>query len=174
MKSLAATIVHRRIYYPRPIAALPDILMIELARGFRSKGLPLGRYYPVLVETAQEQREIEDFLGIAREEICPPDLLDSRPATLPCEHVTIAHYGPSTEGWPYVLLCRWPPGLAASSPEHLRLFARQAYTFDLFEKRPQLERASSNLLLFLEHRGRAFDIEIVPAEWSPIPGRQPH
>lgn len=174
MISLAATIVRRRIYYPRPIAALPDILMIELKGEFRRKSLPLGRYYPMLVETAEEQQEVEDFLSLPREEICPPDLLDSRPATLPAEHLTIAHYGPSAIGWPYVLLCRWPFGFAAASPEYLRLFARQAYTFDLFEKRPQLERASCNLLLFLERRGRGFDIEIVPASWSPLPGQEPN
>ena len=173
MISLGAAIVRRRIYYPRPIAGLPDILMIEIEAGFHRGYLPLGRFYPMLVETADEQREVEDYLSEPREHVGPPDLLDARPATLPAEHITIAHYGPSADGWPFVLLCRWPADLTATAPEHLRMFARGVYTFDLFREERRLGRASDNLLLCLERRGQALDIEVIPPEWSP-PSRQRH
>lgn len=173
MLSLDTTIVRRRIYYPRPIAGLPDILMIEVGSEFRRRSLPLGRYYPMIVETAEEQQEVEDYLNKPREQVGPPDLLDERPAILLAEHITIAHYGPSADGWPFVLLCRWPADLTATAPEHLRMFARGAYTFDLFREERRLERASDSLLLCLERRGQALNIEVIPPEWSP-PSRQRH
>jgi hypothetical protein len=173
MISLGAIIVRRRIYYPRPIAGLPDILMIEMVAEFRRGNLPLGRFYPILVETAEEQQEVEDYLNEPREHVGPPDLLDARPATLPADHITIAHYGPSTDGWPFVLLCRWPADLAATWPEYLRIFARGVYTFELFRERRQLERASDNLLFGLKQRRPCFNIEVIPPEWLPQEGR-PH
>jgi hypothetical protein len=173
MITLGATIVRRRIYYPRPIAGLPDILMIEVEAEFRRGNLPLGRFYPMLVETAEEQQEVEDYLGEPREHVGPPDLLDARPATLVADHITIAHYGPSADGWPFVLLCRWPPCLAATSPGHFRLFARGIYTFELFGERLRLERASDNLLSSLKRRGPSFTIEVIPPEW-PLPEGRPH
>ena len=173
MISLGTTIVHRRIYYPRPIVGLPDILMIEIETEFRRGNLPLGRFYPMLVETVEEQQEVEDYLNAPREHVGPPDLLDARPAIFPAEHITIAHYGPSADGWPFVLLCRWPPNFTASAPKHLRIFARGVYTFDLFWEQRRLERASDDLLLSLERREQSFNIEVIPPEWSPFDGR-PH
>jgi len=172
MVSLSTRVARRRVFYPRPILAMPDILMIDMPVGLREPSLPLGRYCPILVETAAEQRELETYLEEEYEQPCPPDPFASRPSMLPNDHITVAHYGPPTEGWPYGILCRWPPDLT-SAAEELRMFARHAYTIELFGDREQLEAASDRLLALLKRRGRV-RIEIVRPDWSAAPGTPPH
>ena len=173
MVSLSRTVAHHRIFYPRPIRAMPDILMIDMPAEFCSASLPLGRYYPILIETLAEQRELEAFLDDECQVPRPPDLLDARPSGLATDHVTVAHYGPPGAYWPYVLLCRWPPDLTEVMPEKLRIFARRVYTIELFAARAQLERASDMLLTLLKRRS-GVRIEIVFADWSAEPGAAPH
>lgn len=168
MVSLNTRVARRCVFYPRPILAMPDILMIELPPELREPSLPLGRYRPIFVETATEQGELEAWFENGGEQ---PDLLDSlasRSSTLPGDYVTVAHYGRPAEGWPFVLLCRWPRNLATAL-EELRMFARQAYTIELFAEREQLEQATDRLLVVLKQRGTA-RIEIVTPDWSPPPG----
>jgi len=172
MVSLSSKVARRRAFYPRPILATPDILMIDMPAELREPNLPLGRYCPILVETAAEQRELETYLDEEREQPRPLDPLGSRPSTLPNDHITIAHYGPPIDGWPYVILCRWPPDLTTAA-EELRMFARDAYTIELFDDREQLEQASDRLLAVLKRRGMV-QIEIVPPDWSAAPGTPPH
>src|SRR3546814_2463742 len=99
MFSLSTTVARHRIFYPRPILAMPDILMIDMPAEFRSPSLPLGHYHPILIETVAEQHELEAYL----EEECQvppsPDLLDARPSAHPADHITVAHYGPPFENW---------------------------------------------------------------------------
>ena len=115
MVSLSTKVARRRVFYPRPILAMPDILMIDIPAELREPSLLLGRYCPILVETAAEQRELEAYLEEEHEQPCPPDPFASRPSTLPNDHITVAHYGPPVEGWPYVILCRWPPDLTTAA-----------------------------------------------------------
>ena len=129
MVTLAATIARRRIYYPRPLACLPDILMIDMPRRSGTTRRGLKRFHPIMVETLEEQSEIEAFLEEEREGIVAPDFLEERPSTFPREHLTIAHYRPSRAGWPYVQLCQWPADFAARFPGSDRMFVRGAYTF---------------------------------------------
>jgi hypothetical protein len=173
MISLGMTVARHRIFYPRPILALPDILMIEMSVEFHTVSLPLGRYHPILVETIAEQHEIEAYLDEERHIPCLPDLLDTRPSVLPGDHIVIVQYGPPAEDWPYVLLCRWPPGLTTAVPEELELFARGAYTIELIDDREQLEQASDRLLGLLKRRRRT-RIEIVLPDWSAVPGEASH
>lgn len=173
MVSLAATVARRRIYYPRPVASLPDILMIHIPRSFASKRLPLGRFYPIMVETVQEQSEVDGFLAQERDSLVPPDLLDERPSTLLREHLTIAHYGPSVPAWPFVQLCLWPVEFAAKASSKDRLFARGVYTFELFRDREALEAASKELLASLDQR-HALNVELVFPDWSADPDRSPN
>jgi len=168
MVSLAATIARRRIYYPRPIASLPDILMIDIPRRFAGRGLPLTRFYPIMVETAQEQAEVDAFLRRERKALIPPDLLDERLSIFPKAHLTIAHYRPSQAAWPYVQLCQWPTEFAARASSRDRLFARGAYTFELFDDRKRLEEASKVLLASLDRR-HALRVEMVFPDWSQDP-----
>ena len=173
MVSLAATIGNRRVYYPRPAANLPDILMVENPQRFASKRRSLKRFHPIIVETVEEQSELEAFLAQERDLLVPPDLLDERPSTLVRKHLTIAHYRPSEPGWPFVQLCQWPAHFAAKTASSDRLFARGAYTFELFGDRQRLEKASKALLASVDRR-HAFQVEIVFPDWSPDPDASPN
>jgi hypothetical protein len=173
MVTLAATIARRRIYYPRPLACLPDILMIDTPRRSGTLRRGLKRFRPIMVETVDEHSEIEAFLDEEREGIVAPDLLDERLSTFPREHLTIAHYRPSEAGWPYVQLCQWPADFAARFATSGRLFARGAYTFELFGDRPRLEKAAKALVASLDRR-HAPHVEIVFPDWSNDPGASPH
>src|SRR3546814_11354014 len=46
-----------RLYYHRPLATLPDILLIDIPLRFSGGGLALGRYYPVILESLAERSE---------------------------------------------------------------------------------------------------------------------
>jgi hypothetical protein len=173
MVSLATTIARRRAYYPRPVASLPDILMIDVPRRFASMRLPLGRFYPVMVETIEEQSEFDASLAQERGSIIPPDLLDERPSTFTREHLTIAHYGPSKSGWPFVQLCQWPAEFAARASSADRIFARGSYTFELFRDRKRLEKATAVLLASLDQR-HALHVETVFPDWSADPDAPSH
>lgn len=173
MVTLAATIARRRVYYPRPVASLPDVLMIDMARRFEARRLALGRFHPIMVETVEEQSEIEAFLEKERELVVAPDLLDERLSTFPSEHLTIAHYRPSQAGWPYVQLCQWPADFAARVSSEGRLLARGAYTCELFQDRKRLEAASDVLVASLD-RQHAPHVEIIFPDWSSDPGALPH
>lgn len=173
MVSLSMTVARHRLVYPRPVHEMPDINMLDLPVEFRSSNLPLGQYYPILIETAEEQHELDAYLNEERDITSSPDLLDGRPSILSTEHITIAHYEPPVENWPYVLLCRWPAALTAAAPADLRMFARDAYTFECFTDREQLERASEHLLAMLK-RQRRTRVETVPPVWSATAGAAPH
>jgi hypothetical protein len=173
MNGLGSSAAHRRVFYPRPISSMPDILMIDVPVEFRTANLVLGRYHPILVETIAEQHELEAQLDQERE---PPSwlhLLDSRPSMLAADHIIVAHYAPPVEGWPFALLCRWPSELTAAAPEDLRMFVRNAYTIELFDDREQLEQASDGVLALLRRR-RPARVEIVLPDWSVVPGTPPH
>lgn len=173
MVSLASTTARRRIYYPRPVASLPDILMIDIPRRFASKRVARNRFYPIMVETIEEHSELEAFLTAERQSLVPLDLLGERASTLPKGHLTLAHYAPSKPGWPFVLLCQWPAEFAAKMASEDRLFLRGAYTFELFGDRGRLEQASKGLLASLD-RQHTPHVEIIFPDWSPDPDASPH
>jgi hypothetical protein len=47
----------RRRYYRAPIVTVPSVLVIDVPPARRGPGLPLGRYYPIIVETEFERDE---------------------------------------------------------------------------------------------------------------------
>lgn len=169
MVSPSTTVARHRAFYPRPIVTMPDILMIDLPAEFRER----RRYQAILIETVAEQQELEACLEDERQGASLPDLLNSRPSVLATDHITVAHYGPPGEDWPYALLCRWPPDLAAVTPRELRMFVRGAYTIELFANREQLDQASDTLLAILKRRRRA-RVEIILPDWSASPGKALH
>lgn len=173
MVSLSTTVARRRVFYPRPIPAMADILMIDIPAEFHAPGLLLGHYHPILIETIAEQDEVEFYLEEECEVPGLPDLLDARPSALAANHITVAHYGPPSKDWPYVLLCRWPPDLVAAAPKELRMFIRGAYTIELFADQDQLERVSDRLLALLKRRRRT-RVEIILPDWSAVPGKPRH
>lgn len=173
MVSLNTTVARHRIFYPRPIRAMPDIMMINIPAEFQSGHSPFGEYYPILIETLAEQQELDAYLEDERQDPAMPDLLDERPSAFAATHVSVAHYGPPAKGWPFVLLCRWPAELVVAAPKDLRMFIRDAYTIELFASREQLERESDTLLALLKRRRRA-RVEVISPEWSAVPGKPLH
>lgn len=59
MIRLTDMLAQRRILYTRPIATLPDIMILDISAAFAGPTLPLGHYYPIVLETEAELRELE-------------------------------------------------------------------------------------------------------------------
>jgi hypothetical protein len=136
----------RRILYGRPLATMPDVLLIDIPSSYASPSLPLGRYYPVIIETDVEYLEMEAFLDRDRPLLVAPDVLDRRASGLRGDDIVFARYAPSAPGWPCLLLCRWPVDYAALVPQNDDHFARGAYTCEVFETIDELADAQARLL----------------------------
>jgi len=136
----------RRRLYSRALATMPDVLLIDIPPVFASPSLPLGRYYPVIVETDAEFAEMEAFLDRDRSKPVVPDLLDRRPSALRGDDIVFARYAPPVPGWPWLMLCRWPADYAATVPRNGDDFARGAYTCEVFETVDGLVDAEARLL----------------------------
>lgn len=88
-----------RQLYPRSRLTLPNVMPIDIPARFAGAGLPLGRCYPVILETA----------GVCRDGNRPrrlpsgPDLFDRRPSAFtPSTSSSSATHPPAA-----LLLCRW-------------------------------------------------------------------
>lgn len=173
MVSLSTGVARRRAFYLRPIPSMPDILMVDIPEEFGGPALPPGNHHPILVETIAEQHELDACLEGEGEVSAWLDQFAARPSTFSADHIMVAHYGPPDEGWPYVLLCRWPPDLVAAASAELRMFIRGAYTIETFAGREQLERASETALALLKRR-RMARVEIIAPAWSAAPGKRSH
>lgn len=159
MYRLTDDIARARRLYPRPLATLPDLLLIDIPALFASRSLPLSRFYPVILETDEERQEFDDFLSAPRAGPISPDLLDRRPSHLSAERIVFAAYPAPTSPWPHVLLCHWPPGytMLSSDPTH---FARGAYTIEVFDIEARIYETAEHLVEVLSRRG-AVDISII-------------
>lgn len=132
--------------YGRPLATMPDVLMIDIPPHHFSPSLPLERYYPVIIETDAEYAEMEAFLAMDRLRAVAPDLLDRRCSALIGDDVVIARYTPPCPGWPWLMLCRWPPDYAAMVPEKDNSFARGNYTSEVFYELEEIVEAEARLI----------------------------
>lgn len=121
------------MFYSRPLATMPDVLLIDIPAAYASARLSLGRYYPVILETEAEYREIGTFLTADRPRPVAPDIFDHRPSALRGDDIVFARYAPPCPGWPWLLLCRWPEEYVALVPRYGDHFARGAYTSECFE-----------------------------------------
>lgn len=132
---------------------MPDVLLIDVPPVFASPSLPLGRYYPVIIETGAEYAEMETFLDHDRSKPVVPDLLDRRPSALRGDDIVFARYAPLAPDWPWLLLCRWPADYTGMVPRDSDHFARGAYTSEVFETVDDLVDAEARLLEVLgSHR----------------------
>jgi len=165
MNRLVDTLARRRILYPRPIVTLPDILVIDIPAPFASASLSLGRYYPIMIETGAERRELDAFLAAPREGIVAPDLLDRRASALVATRVMLSIYAPPESGWPFVLLCHWPKAYTAMVADGTDMFARGAYTVEMFETEAALLSTSSALIATLGGRHEV-EVSLISAEGS--------
>lgn len=111
---------------------MPDILVIDIPEPFASASLPLGHYYPIIIENDDELRELEAFLAAERPELVVPDLLARRSSALVSIGITFCRYRPPSPGWPWVLLCHWPDYFTAMVTPADDHFARESYTIELF------------------------------------------
>lgn len=162
---LSDTLARRRATYRRPIPTLPNILVVDLPEEFANPDLSLGRYYGIMVETAAEARELNAFLDAERQFLVAPDLLDHRSSALQAQQITIAHYEPPLAGWPFILLCHWPAAYAAAVPDRRDMFARGAYTIEMFES--EIERAGASAAL-IEALGRQGDLTLTNLAYETI------
>ncbi|EQB16548.1 MULTISPECIES: hypothetical protein [Sphingobium] len=142
---LAAT----RIYYPRPLPTLPDILLIDIPLAFSGDRLALGRYYPVILESLAEMQEFEAFLCEQRPELISPALLARRPSGLRTDDIVFARYSPPAPRWPWLHLCCWPTRCTMLVPHPEDEFARGAYTVDAFQSDDDVNAAELRLLAAL-------------------------
>lgn len=141
---------------------MPDVLMIDVPPSLAGGGLPLGRYYPIILETAEERDEIDTFLDAPRTRFVQPDLFDRRPSAIESQCVLIARYAPPAAGWPWLLLCRWPAAYTAMLPTGDDLFARGAYTSEVLENSAALIATEGRLRQSLAQRGFRFVAEGPP------------
>jgi hypothetical protein len=139
---------HRRLYtFPLPTA--PVVVLIDIPRHYASESLPLGRFYPIIVETAEELVELETFLTAERSEPVPPDLFARRPSHLAATCITFFQYCPSEPGWPWLLLCHWPKTYTQQVEEDGEMLARDAYTIEMFKGQSQLLAATAQFARIL-------------------------
>lgn len=161
MIRLTDTLAQRRILYRRPIATLPDIMMLDISAAFAGPTLPLGHYYPIIVETEAELRELVDYLDAPRPAVIVPELLDRRPSALCATQITLAHYAPPHPEWPYLLLCHWPRAYTQLIASSADMFARGSYTMEVL--RTAAEFGDQSLMLLETLRtGRDVKVVVVP------------
>lgn len=113
-----------RILYRRPIVTMPDILVIDIPARYSAPSLPLGRYYPIILETLSELNEIQAFLAAEQPFPVVPDLFDRCPSALDASDITFCRYAPPNPDWPILLLCHWPLEFTAMVPPASNAFAR--------------------------------------------------
>ncbi|WP_342248779.1 hypothetical protein [Sphingomonas sp. OTU376] len=166
MHVLDQDLARRRAFYARPVPTLPDILVINVPARFAGPGLALEHFYPVMIETEREHREFRALLAAERPSPVVPDLLDHRPSQLVARGIVIASYDPPCAGWPFVLLCHWPASYT-SMVRDPAIFARGAYTTEMFDTLDALADASARLLSVLGARN-ALDVHFVPGAAGPV------
>jgi len=135
----------RRVLYRRPLTTMPDVLLIDIPPAYGSPSLPLGRFFPVILETEAEYREMQAFLEQDRPQLAAPSLFDRRPSMLRSDAIVFARYAPPGAGWPWLLLCHWPEDCIALVPPGGDHFARGSYTIEVLATLPQIERAETQL-----------------------------
>ena len=170
MIRLSKSLVRRRTLYTRPLATLPDVVMLEISPPFASPTLPLGRYYPIIVETDAERDELDAFLETERPAVIVPDLLDRRPSLLTTTQITLAHYSQPARDWPCLLLCEWPRAYAELVAAPADMFARERYTTEVLATHEALLDRSRSLLETLRS-GQDVHVTMVPATGPSIRGR---
>jgi len=150
---LVDTIASCRRLYSRPVPTLPDILLLDVPARFADATLPLGRYYPILLETEVEQVELAAYLDADRQDLVAPTLFDRRPSALLTSRIMLARYAPDQPSWPEILLCHWPVDLVALAPNPQASFVRQAYTIEIFPDERQLRGFARTMLATLAQSG---------------------
>lgn len=168
MHRLSQTLARVRMLYASPMIAAPSVMLIDMPVRNRGEGLALGRYYAIILETDEERAELERFLDEPRSAAVAPDLLDRRPSAMVSDNVLISRYEPPEEGWPWVLVCRWPePYSRAAEVTPGCDMARGCYTMEVFDNPDDVEEHSIALLEQLSSYGELSIRMITPQSLSP-------
>ncbi|WP_084445233.1 hypothetical protein [Sphingomonas sp. TDK1] len=155
MYPLSQTLARERMLYASPMIAAPSVMLIDMPVRHRGEGLALGRYYAIILETDEERGELDRFLDEPRPAVIAPDLLDTRPSSVVSDHVIISRYEPPADGWPWVLVCRWPEPYARIASDSPGCdMARDCYTMEVFEHLDDLKEHSAALLEQLGTHGQ--------------------
>lgn len=169
MIRLSNSLVQRRALYSRLLATLPEVVMLDISAPFAGPTLPLGRYYPIIVETDAERTELDAFLEIEREAVVIPALLDRRPSSLTTTQITLAQYAQPAADWPFLLLCHWPRPYTELVAAPADMFAREHYTIEVLGTAAELHDRS-RLLLDTLRSEQEIQVNIVPATGPAIRG----
>ncbi len=151
----------RRRLYTFPLPTAPALLLIDVPPHYAGEGLPLGRFYPVIIESHRELVEFEVYLAAKRSEPVAPDLLATRPSRRQTNYITFFQYEPVEPGWPWLLLCHWPKHYTDQVEENGEMLARGAYTIETFTSRTQLLAAMLEMTQVL---GSEICVHAVPPE----------
>ena len=135
-----------RLFYPSPLITAPSVMIVEVPARYRGAMLPLGRYYPIIVETDVERDEVEQALVTGWRDGTGVALLDHRPSNLWSDRVLISRYDPPARGWPWVSVARWPDRFREVAADHGVEMARGCYTMELFATASELESHSATLV----------------------------
>jgi hypothetical protein len=167
MYSLSQTLARERMLYASPMIAAPSVMLIDMPLRNRGVGLALGRYYAIIMETDEERAELDRFLDEPRSAAVAPDLLDRRPSAMVADNVLISRYEPPEEGWPWVLVCRWPDPYSRVARETPGCdMARGCYTMEVFEHLEDVEEHSIALLEQLGTHGELSIRTLTPSSLS--------
>jgi len=155
--SLAASLAARRIVYRPPLATGPRVLVIDVPPQHRGRGLALGRYYPIVIETDEELDELERSLLAPRTGSALPDLLDHRPSNLWTDAILIMRFEPPVPSWPWLSIVGWPSQMIDVAGKHGIAVARGTYTMEMFVTSSELDAHCAALV---EQLGRMSPSEI--------------
>lgn len=139
-------LARERMIYPSPLISAPSVLVIDVPEKSRGEALPLGRYYPIIIETDAEHEKLNRFINEARSRPEIPSLLDHRPSQLQADHVLISRYDAPADGWPWLCVVHWPRVFAQAAEKHGITMARGCYTMELFARSEELEAHCAALL----------------------------
>lgn len=152
----------RRTYRP-PLPTLPAICVIWVPPIFERRELGLGRYFPVILETDEEEAEFEAFLAAPRPAPVTPNLLNLRPSHLVADAVTLAAYFAPEPEWPHILLFHAPADDAVKADP--RFFVRQGYIIDMFATEDELANAAAEMTAAAGH-GHGTVVTLRPSSLS--------
>jgi len=165
MVRLSDGLARRRTVYRRPLSTVPDVMVIDIDEPYRSPSLPLGRYYPIVVEHQDELAELERFLATERAVLVTPDLLDRRPSRIVTDQVLACRFAPPAAGWPWLTVFRWPPDFQQAAEREGVTMARGCYTIELSERDIDDQLSTTAVLEQLARRHR-MKVQMLSPDWS--------
>lgn len=167
MIKLVDHLARSRQLYPSPLISVPSVTLIEIDQQCRSSSLPLGRFYPIIIEANHELAELEAFLTSLRPEPVALSLLDDRPSALMTPRILISRYMPPQQGWRWIAVTCWLEAMAAAARDAGVSMARQRYTMELFEDSEALD---DHCVALLHALSRDHDLEM---RWLSPGGSRP-